>query len=157
MSAAASPLRRWLLRGALTVVFLLVVCQFLPVDRRNPAVDPAKTIYATENVPQAVKAVFMRSCNNCHSNETSWPWYSYVAPVSWLIASDVHHARRKMDLSQWGNYTAKKREENLEDICEQLTDGDMPDGLYAFFHRDAHVSPQERAAVCQWTEDSRQY
>jgi hypothetical protein len=139
------------------VLVLLLVCQLVPANRRNPAIDPSKTIYATENVPPVVKTVLERSCKNCHSNETSWPWYSYVAPASWVIAHDVHQARKAMNLSEWGSYAAKRKEEKLEDICEQLTNGDMPDPKYALFHRSARISREELGAVCQWTEDARQY
>jgi uncharacterized membrane protein len=138
-------------------VFLLLAIQFIPVNRNNPRVDLSKTIYASQDVPEDVKAVFERSCKNCHSNETRWPWYSYVAPVSWVVAHDVHHARKTMNLSEWGSYSAQRKEDKLEEICEQLTNGDMPDRKYAIFHRNARITAEERTIVCQWTEDSRQY
>src|SRR5271170_7385036 len=111
------------MRVVVAVMVLLVAGQLVPVDRRNPGIDPSRTIYATEKVPAPVQAVLARSCQNCHSNQTSWPWYSYVAPVSWMVADDVHSARRKMNFSEWAGYPAKKREEKLEDICEQVTNG----------------------------------
>jgi hypothetical protein len=144
-------------RAGLAIIVFLAAAQLIPVDRRNPRVDPSKTLGATEKVPAAVTEVFRHSCQNCHSNQTSWPWYSYVAPVSWIIASDVHDARKKMNFSEWGSYPANKREEKLEDICEQVTNGDMPDAKYTLVHRNARLTPQQRTAVCQWTEDSRQY
>ncbi len=127
------------------------------MSRINPSVDPSRTIYASLPVPADVRAVFDRSCRNCHSNETAWPWYSYIAPVSWVVAHDVHHARKMMNLSEWGGYSAQRKEDRLEEICEQVTNGDMPDRKYAVFHREARVTPPERDAICQWTEDSRQY
>ena len=157
MPRVTSPARVWLRRTTLGLAALFLVSQLIPVDRHNPPVDASHSIDAAEKVPAPVQGVFHRSCRNCHSDETSWPWYSYVAPISWMIANDVHNARKKMNLSEWGTYSAKKREEKLEDICEQVTDGDMPDAMYAFFHREARVTPQERTAICQWTEDSRQY
>ena len=87
----------------------------------------SQSIYAKEKLPPTVKAVLENSCANCHSNQTEWPWYSHVAPVSWMIASDVHEARRKMNFSEWAEYPANKREDKLEEICEQVTNGDMPD------------------------------
>ena len=152
-----SSVRRWIGRVGLALLVALVVSQFVPVDRSNPNTDPSKTIYATEKLPPPVQAVFTRSCQNCHSNNTQWPWYSYVAPVSWMIASDVRNARQKMNFSEWGRYPANKREDRLEEICEQLTNGDMPDFKYTLMHHDARITPDERTAVCQWTEDSRQY
>lgn len=148
---------KWVQRGALAVLALLVVAQFLPTKHDNPQVDPARSIYVKERVPEQVKSLFEGSCANCHSDRTSWPWYSYVAPASWMIAGDVHDARKKLNFSEWADYPANKREEKLEGICEQLTNGDMPDPKYLLLHRRARVTPSERDAVCQWTEDSRQY
>ena len=151
------PFGIWLKRIGIALLVLLVIAQVIPVDRRNPVVDTAKSIYAKEKIPAQVKTVFDRSCANCHSNNTDWPWYSRVAPVSWMVASDVHEARAKMNFSTWGDYPADKREERLEEICEQLTNGDMPDFKYLLVHRSARLTPAEHDAVCQWTEDSRQY
>ena len=107
--------------------------------------------------PPEVKVVLERSCKECHSNETAWPWYSYVAPVSWMVARDVHQARKKMNFSEWGTYSAQRKEDRLEEICEQVTNGEMPDRKYAIFHRGARLLPQERDAACRWNDDSRQY
>jgi hypothetical protein len=144
-------------RIAVATAFLLVAFQLIPIDRSNPVVGPSRTIYATLTMPAEVKTVFERSCKNCHSNETVWPWYSYVAPISWVVAHDVHHARKTMNLSEWGAYSAQKKEDKLEEICEQVTKGEMPDRKYAIFHREARLTPQERNAVCQWSDDARQY
>ena len=107
-------------------------------------------------MPANVAAVLQRSCQDCHSNETHWPWYSYVAPTSWIVASDVHKARRQMNFSEWAGYSEKKREERLNGICEQVVNGDMPEGKYALIHRRAHVSQDESAAICRWVESARQ-
>ena len=150
-------MRLWLKRVGFATAFLLLASQFVPVNRNSPAVDRSTSIYASQPVPPEVKAVFERSCKDCHSNETVWPWYSFVAPVSWMIARDVHQARKKMNFSEWGSYPAQQKEDRLEEICEQVTNGEMPDRKYAIFHRGARLTPQERDAVCQWTEDSRRY
>ena len=150
-------MRLWLKRIGIATVFLLLAIQFVPVNRSNPAVDPSLSIYVAQPMPAEVKAVFERSCKDCHSNETAWPWFSYVAPVSWVVARDVHQARKKMNFSEWGSYSPQQKEDRLEEICEQVTHGEMPDRKYAIFHRSARITPQEREAVCQWTDDSRQY
>ena len=150
-------MRLWVRRIGLATLFLLLAIQFIPVNRSNASVDPSRTIYASLPVPAYVKAVFERSCKNCHSSETAWPWYSYVAPVSWVVARDVHEGRRKMNLPEWDSYSAQRKEDRLEEICEQVTNGEMPDRKYAIFHAEARPTSQERAAICQWTEDSRQY
>lgn len=150
-------MRCWIKRFTVAIAFLLLATQLVRVDRSNPEVDPSHTIYSTLTMPADVRAVFEQSCKNCHSNETAWPWYSYIAPVSWVVAHDVHQARKMMNLSEWGTYSAQRKEDKLEEICEQVTKGEMPDRKYAMFHREARVTSQQRDAVCQWTEDSRLY
>lgn len=147
----------WAKRVGRVILVLMLAGQLVPVNRRNPPVDPSKTIYTTQNVPPRVRLVLERSCKNCHSNETAWPWYSHVAPLSWWIARDVHRARKAMNFSEWGRYSTKRKEDKLEEMCDQVTNGDMPDSMYLLVHREAVVTPQERNAVCQWTEDAREY
>ena len=129
--------------------------QAIPVDRSNPAVHQSRTIFAREALPPTVETVLRRSCADCHSNQTRWPWYSYVAPTSWIVTHDVHAARRQMNFSEWAGYSEKKREERLNGICEQVVNGDMPEGKYALIHRRARVTEDERAAICQWVERSQ--
>ena len=141
--------------GAL-VIFLIAIEIFQP-RRINPPMVPSRSLQSHVSVPPEVYSALLRSCGDCHSNQTRWPWYSRVAPISWIIAGDVHDARAKLNFSEWGDYPPNKREERLEEICEQVTNGDMPDPKYLLIHRSARLAPAERDAVCQWTEDSRQY
>lgn len=134
---------------------LLMLAQFVPAGTRNPTSMPAQSIYATQTVPGAVRSVFENSCNDCHSNQTRWPWYSRVAPLSWMIAHDVHAGRKHFNLSEWGSYTGRQKEEKLESICEQITNGDMPDSKYAFVHRKVRLTQDQRDAVCDWVESAR--
>jgi hypothetical protein len=136
-----------------TIVFLAI--QLIPIDRTNPTVTPTQSICAIEQVPPVPRAILQRACMDCHSNETHWPWYSHIAPVSWWMANDVHEARRKMNLSHWGDYSEKKRDHELEEICNELLDNEMPESTYTFMHHSASVTEDERAAVCEWTGSPR--
>lgn len=139
----------------LAAVTIFFAAQFIPVTTRNLAVEAGQTIYAKETVPAPVRSIFENSCQDCHSNQTRWPWYSHLAPMSWLVAHDVAEGRRHLNLSEWAKYSDKDREDKLELICEQVTNGDMPDGKYAFFHRQRRLSEQQRDAVCEWVEQVR--
>jgi Haem-binding domain len=145
----------WGAKVATAAVVVFAGMQAIPVDRRNSPLDSSRTIFASEAMPVNVAGVLRRSCQDCHSNQTHWPWYSYVAPMSWIVASDVHKARRQMNFSEWAGYSEKKREERLNGICEQVVNGDMPEGKYALIHRRARVSEDERRAVCQWVESAQ--
>lgn len=142
-------LLKWLV---IVVVVFLVVAQFIPVDRSNPTIDQSKTLYATKTVPANVQSILQRSCANCHSNETTWPWYSHVAPVSWLVASDVHGARHKMNLSEWSAYTDHQKQDKIDGICEMVSSDDMPPSDYTFIHRNAVLTQQDRDTLCQWVK-----
>jgi hypothetical protein len=139
---------RWK-KGLVALVIILVGIQFIPVARTNPSV--------TEDVeaPEAVKATLRRSCYNCHSNTTRWPWYSYVAPVSWLVASDVHEARRHVNFSEWNRYTNEDRREKLGHIREEVETGEMPLWYYLIMHPSARLSPDNHTTLLNWVRDQQ--
>ena len=120
-------------KAALIVVSGLAVIaigiQLVPVSRTNPPV------VADFDGPAEVRAVFRKSCYDCHSNETRWPWYSHVAPSSWLVAHDVEEARDHFNFSLWGTYSAAKQAHLAEDIWDEVKDGDMPLLVYRLAHR----------------------
>jgi Haem-binding domain len=145
----------WLKRIGLAGILVLLAIQLIPVDRHNPPAKASDSVYVREAMPANVRAILQRSCSDCHSNQTHWPWYSYVAPVSWVVSSDVHEARKQMNFSEWGTYSPKKRADRLEEFCEQLMNGNMPDRKYTFIHRRARLTQEERDAVCFWANSSR--
>lgn len=132
-------------RIALALVVLLIAAQFVPVKRDNP---PAQ---GEVPAPPEVRAVLERSCFDCHSRETRWPWYSHVAPVSWLLAYDVHEAREHMDFTAWDTYSEKKRRDHLEEIWEEVEAGSMPVFFYVPLHPEARLSPEDLALLRDWT------
>jgi uncharacterized membrane protein len=142
-------------RLLLLVVFLLLAVQAIPVKRENPAVDQTKKLEATAIVPPEIHGILRRSCNDCHSNETVWPWYSHVAPVSWVVVYDVREGRADLNFSDWGSYSIKERSDKLEDICGRVRRDEMPDGKYTLIHRNARLTTDERNAVCAWSEQVR--
>ena len=134
---------RWFV---LAVVAALVVIQFVPVERpqSNPPV--------TAEVPASaeVRAILRRACYDCHSNETVWPWYSKVAPVSWLVARDVREGREELNFSTWDQYSTKQQVKKMGESFEEVAEGEMPPWFYLPVHRDAMLSPQDKAALRDW-------
>ncbi len=136
--------RRWIVTGALAA---LVVSQFVPVDRSNPPVR------RDTDAPADVRAILRRSCYDCHSNETRWPWYSRVAPVSWLVAHDVEEGRGEINFSEWRVADFDGREEDLRGIEKQIVKGEMPLRMYLWMHPDARLSDRDRATLLAWARD----
>jgi Haem-binding domain len=141
-----------LIRNA-ALLFLAVILgiQMIRPARTNPPVDPTRTITARLPVTSEAAAIMNRACKDCHSNETTWPWYSSVAPVSWLVIDHVRSGRRHFNYSDWASYDSEKARKILHDICEQTRDGSMPVGSYTLVHRDARLTDPDVQALCTWT------
>jgi hypothetical protein len=136
----------------IVVVVAFIAIQFKRPDRTNPPIDAKQTIEAHQTVPQPVAAIFDRACNDCHSNKTVWPFYSQIAPVSWLVADDVTQGRRHLNFSEWGTYDKKKRVKKLGELCDEVTSGTMPMWQYTLTHRSAKLSPEDMKLLCGWSE-----
>ena len=129
----------WLVTAA-----LFAAIQLVPVERTNPRVE--RDIPA----PPGVKAVLKRACYDCHSNETNWPWYSRIAPISWMVARDVREARAELNFSTWNRYSAKEQASRLSESWETVAEGDMPLKFYVAPHRGARLSAHDRALLQRW-------
>ena len=130
------------------VAAVAVVIQFFPPERTNPASDPAASFEAVVKPPAQVSAIIARACQDCHSHRTVWPWYSRVAPASWLVADDVIEARRKFNFSAWARMSPERAQEVLGDMCQEVKAGDMPLWQYRLLHPEAKLSAEDVAAVC---------
>jgi Haem-binding domain len=106
-------------------------------------------------IDPAVRAILERSCQDCHSEATRYPWYSYVAPVSFLIRDDVIHGREHLNLSRWSDYSLVRKERSLSEIANQVKDRDMPLPQYTLIHRNARLSDADIDAVFRWTQTER--
>src|SRR4051812_46577174 len=101
----------------------------------------SETLEASTVVPTDVEAIFARSCADCHSNRTAYPWYSYVSPVSWLLADDINSGRRELNISTWNTTDIKRKVRKLDKICEEVQDGEMPLQSYLWIHWSAKLQP----------------
>jgi hypothetical protein len=127
-------------------VFILI--QFIPVPKTNPVADPSEAFRTTRAPGDPAVAIFDRSCRDCHSNDTTWPWYSHLAPVSWLLYRDVHGGRRELNLSEFNTYNNPRKQKKLQDVCEQVKSGEMPPWFYLPMHPDAKLRPGDVETLC---------
>jgi hypothetical protein len=138
--------------AALLFLAVTLGIQMIRPARTNPPTDPARTMTSRLHVPSDAAAVLTRACRDCHSNDTTWPWYSSVAPVSWLVIDHVRSGRRHFNYSEWAGYEPDKARRILHDICEDTKDGSMPIGSYTLVHRDRRLSDADVRALCTWTQ-----
>jgi hypothetical protein len=119
------------------------------------AVKSDDPLFAGAGVDPDVLGVVQRSCQNCHSEKTEWPWYSRIAPMSWLVEGDVSHARSRMNLSHWSQYTVEEQQDLLARIGSIVRSGEMPPARYTMIHGSAKLSTAERDSLYRWAHAER--
>ena len=138
------------------VVVVLILCSVLihpfgPVKRAISAEPLQEGI----SIDARTQGIIGRSCQNCHSEKTQWPWYSYIAPVSWMIESDVSRARSHLNFSRWEGYPTERRLAFLDEISVMISARSMPPWRYLLMHREAKLSNTDIEQVSQWARAER--
>src|SRR5580765_8371079 len=145
MPAETRCVTKWLIRGVLVAIALFVVAQAVPYGRDHanpaPAAEPKWDSAATRSLAQ-------RACFDCHSDLTNWPWYSNVAPMSWLVYADVKGGREQLDFTHWNGAQAPSAAE----VADIVRSGEMPPFQYVLMHRNAKLSVSEKAALARGLE-----
>jgi hypothetical protein len=126
------------------LVLALLIVQAIRVERTNPPVQ------SDFDAKPEIKAFIRSACYNCHSNQTEWPWYAYVAPASWRAVRDVREGRQKLNFSEWGARDAKWQSRMLEKIAHRVIEGEMPPWYYTMVHREGNMTMTNRAQVWAW-------
>jgi hypothetical protein len=131
---------------ALGAAFLAL--QLVPVDRENPPVE------SEIPAPAEVRELLERACYDCHSNQSRWPWYGYVAPTSWLIEYDIEEARDHMNFSTWNRYDEDEQIDMIEGVWEEVLEGEMPPFFYLPLHPAARLDEKDRTVLREWAEEA---
>jgi hypothetical protein len=119
----------------------------------NPPVLPGRTVQENLHVPEHIARLLERSCMDCHSNQTRWPWYSRVAPGSWMVRTDVANARRAMNFSEWSGHAPRPEMSVglLAAACANVQSARMPLPRYLMLNPGARLSEEEKRLFCEWT------
>jgi hypothetical protein len=148
------------LRRTLGWIVIILACGFVAIQffgpaKSNPPLDPSQSFDSQLHVSPQVAAIFDRSCNDCHSHKTRWPWYSNVAPVSWFVIGHVNEGRSMMNLSEWGHFDRDQQARKLRQMCEEVQDGAMPLSSYTPLHPGSKLSSDDVKVLCDWTNAER--
>ena len=141
-------IRKGLKTAACVFAAIVILAQFIRIDKSNPPVR------SEISAGPSIQPVLQRVCYNCHSNKTVWPWYSNVAPASWLVGSDVREGREHLNFTEWGTYDSGTQSHKLHGIAEEVQSGDMPPWYYSLMHREARLSPSEQSRILAWTSEA---
>ena len=140
-------------RLAIVFLILFVVAQFIRPARTNPRSQPSANLMT--KAPREVAQIFDRSCRDCHSNDTRWPLYTQVAPMSWLVTYDVREGRDHFNYSEWTAIDPDDQDKLLGGVCTLAKRGRMPLWQYLLIHRGARLSPAHVTTLCTWSEKMR--
>jgi hypothetical protein len=131
----------------------VVIIQFFRPERNKEEIGDLQNDMLTYlEVPPAVAEKLKNACYDCHSNRTKYPWYSQVAPFSWVLARHVRGGKEEMNLTEFGNLEKRKMIGVLSELCEVVDEGSMPLPGYLLMHKEAEFSQEEIEALCEWSE-----
>ncbi len=125
---------------------ILVLIQFIQTNKENIAVEKNLEIKANAEVYHILKI----ACYDCHSNETIWPWYSNIAPFSWVVADHVRDGQKALNFSTWENYSQEEKQKKLKDIYRTVY-ASMPLASYIYAHKEADLTKEQRSMIRTWT------
>lgn len=134
----------------LILLIVLVGIQFIPTKRNQSNEILESDISKTYMLPAEIQTIFKNSCYDCHSNNTNYPWYNKIQPVSWLLENHIKKGKKELNFSEFGAYSKRKQKNKLKSITSQIRDNEMPLSSYTLIHRDAKLSEKDRDLIKQW-------
>lgn len=141
------PRRKKILLGLLG---LLIMLQFIPIDRSVPEIQPSQDFLQKVNAPEDMANLIKNACYDCHSYESEYPWYAKIAPMSLLIKSHIKGGRQEMNFSEWGTYSKEKTATKLEECFKMVNDRKMPMKSFIFMHPEAKMTDVQVTGLAQW-------
>ena len=140
-------------RVLLGLVIGVVIMQFFQIDKTQPPSDPANDFMTLLSPPDDVAAILKRSCYDCHSYKTQYPWYTSIAPLSWWIGHHIEEGREHLNFSEWGKYTERRQKHKLEECWEEVEEGKMPLDSYLWVHGEAKLSEAQATLLIDWFKE----
>ena len=137
------------------LLLIIIVIQFFRIDKTNPEVSLENDFIALTAPPEEISVILKSTCYDCHSNETNYPWYSNVAPISWWVKDHIDEGREELNFSKWGTFKAKRKDHKLEEAVEMLEDGEMPLDEYTWTHSEANLTSKQKEQLIDWFKTTR--
>lgn len=141
----------------LVLLAAFVIIQFFH-PAKNTASGPeayAKDISKVHPIPADVQLILQKACNDCHSNNTQYPWYSNIQPVAWWLNDHVQEGKKELNFSEYAGYNLRRQYHKLEEVEEQVKEGEMPLSSYTFIHKEAKLTEAEKNALYNWVNTLR--
>ena len=137
-------------------VLLVITAQFIQPSLNKGAASGPTDITQSVAVPEAVLGLLKRSCYDCHSNHTTYPWYDRISPVSWWVANHINEGKRELNFTEFGSYSPKKQLKKLEEIGEVVAEDVMPLKSYLIMHGEARLTEAQKNSLVAWSKTAAQ-
>jgi hypothetical protein len=134
----------------LGIAVLLVLIQFFRPEKNTATAPSANNIAKKYNTPNEVKVILDKACNDCHSNNTKYPWYANFQPVAWWLDHHVDEGKGEINFDEFLTYPAKKARHKMEEVNEMVKEGEMPLNSYTWIHKDAVLTQAEKLLLAEW-------
>ena len=145
----------WIKRFLILALIALIVIQFIPVQKNESGYESLQPFLTETKPSEEVAGILKASCYDCHSNQTQYPWYSNLAPVSFFLADHIEEGKKHLNFSAWDTYNAKRKDHKLEEVIDEVKAGEMPLDSYTLIHQDAKLSESETEALINWAKAAR--
>jgi hypothetical protein len=137
-------------RILLILLAILVIIQFIRPERNlHPGKQPA-SMADLYPVPADVHGILTKACNDCHSNNTRYPWYSNIQPVTWWLQDHINEGKRALNFDEFRNYTRRRQAKKMDEVAELVEKGAMPLDSYTWIHKDAKLTDTEKKTLVDW-------
>jgi len=140
---------------ALVLLVVFVGIQFIPTSRNQSDIVLETDFMLVNDVPERVSKKLQVSCYDCHSNNTTYPWYNKVQPVAWFLEDHIKEGKSELNFSEWDNYSNRRKKSKLKSIISQIKDDEMPLSSYTLIHGDAKLSKSEKELIIKWIDNLR--
>ena len=139
----------------ITLAVVLVIIQFIHPEKNKAPGRQANALATLITVPDNIKNIFAKACNDCHSNNTRYPWYSHIQPQHWWMNNHVREGKRELNFDEYANRPLRYQYHKMEEIADEVEEGEMPLDSYTWMHRDARLTETEKKEVVDWANSVR--
>jgi hypothetical protein len=140
----------------LALLGIFVVMQFINRPKKNISKGPQPNdINKLSAIPEPVAAILQKACNDCHSNNTNYPWYANIMPVGWILNNHIVHGKKELNFNEFTSYKPKKQWHKLEEVAEEVEKGNMPMSNYMKLHKEARLTEAEKTLLINWAKETR--
>ncbi len=137
------------------LLIVLIIIQFFHPAKNISTAHSPNDIAVVYNEPDNVRTILNKACNDCHSNNTRYPWYNNIQPVAWWLNDHVQEGKHELNFNEFGTYPIRRQYHKLEDVTDEVKEGDMPLGSYTLIHTGARLTDEEKATLTNWANSIR--